>query len=535
MERCKAVKITSLANLINVQQSDIRSVNLDPVMQFDFTESRVTDLSVRATDQKCTIINCTINIMRRVVLEGTFSFQVSDSVIDDIVQLNYTSDFDASMMSNVQVGTVRSDGLVVSKGILTLREVTINTLQPRAIIVRGAELRLEDSVINNTGADGIILENGTIDLKNVTIGGFPRVSLRMERASGIETPFSFVFCNGKVSTNWMWIGIVVGFIIGVVVTSLVGFLVFYIKMKTKRRTDQQGMELLQPKEVSLSPSSPALQLSQERQEQDNAHRQNKTVDDINDQDEYDDVTINMTHQSVSTNHPPPPTNHPALPPTNHPALPPKDHPPLPTALPPPRTNHPPPPTNHPPPPTNHPPPPTNYPPPPTNNSAPPPNNSSFSQINRSFAPPAKLSVKPKIPPPLPIRNQPPLDTAPSDDRDALPAPPAPIDDDQDLYDELDEFEVKEKQEASQTSNVTSKPPSFLHTAVKPPLPGEGNNPYPTRPAHGQAAVPKGLPGRPWPLPKQSNKPPPPPAVTKPSPGNSASLSFDDDENLYEEL
>nr|XP_045590794.1 uncharacterized protein LOC123752812 isoform X2 [Procambarus clarkii] len=528
-----ATAITSVASLLRIKNSEVDLIKRDPVEQFDIYSSTVADLSVRATDALCEIIDSTVKILRRVILDGNFTFKINTSYIGNLKHLNYNSSEENSKIVNVTVDKVESEGLVVSKGTLTLQQVTIHSLPARAIILQGgATLRVEDCHIANAEVDSVVVESGTVEFHRVTIGNNLNVSFTLKDAGGGLRLFALVFGPSSIA-KWIVAGICIGLVIGILIGGALGF--YFLNRRNKRSNDQDGMELLQ----TDSPSGASPKTSQgptiTQSQRPAAHQEKIGIDD----DEcYTDVGNNENNDNSKNNvlnnsYSPPPTNKPppSVPSSGTPQT--TAYPAPPTAYPPPPTDYPPPPTDYPPPPTTYPPPPTDYPPPPKTNppsatayppppkTYPPPVTSPSNGPNMSRNPPAPA----RVPPPPPVRRDSAIHTSSSfsDEPNTLPRQLETIEDDQDPYDE-----VEESQQMSRPP-VPSNKPSFLHSALKPSQSVRSNSPNSNLPA---SSGPKEVGGRQWPPPKPQLPSKPPPSDTKPS---GSTFSADDDEDIYETI
>ncbi|XP_045590793.2 uncharacterized protein [Procambarus clarkii] len=512
-----ATAITSVASLLRIKNSEVDLIKRDPVEQFDIYSSTVADLSVRATDALCEIIDSTVKILRRVILDGNFTFKINTSYIGNLKHLNYNSSEENSKIVNVTVDKVESEGLVVSKGTLTLQQVTIHSLPARAIILQGgATLRVEDCHIANAEVDSVVVESGTVEFHRVTIGNNLNVSFTLKDAGGGLRLFALVFGPSSIA-KWIVAGICIGLVIGILIGGALGF--YFLNRRNKRSNDQDGMELLQ----TDSPSGASPKTSQgptiTQSQRPAAHQEKIGIDD----DEcYTDVGNNENNDNSKNNVL---NNSYSLPPTNKPPpTVPSSGTPSTTAYPPPPTSYPPPATAYPPPPKAYPPPPTAYPLPTTTN--PPPATSPSNGPNMSSNP----LVPARVRPPPPVRTDSAMNTSSSfsEERGALPQQQGTLEDDQDFYDELEESQQMPR------PPVASNKPSFLHTPLKPSQSVRTTSPNSNPPASsGPTAGPKTVGGRQWPPPKPQLPSKPPPSDTKPS--GSTFSADDDEEPIYETI
>lgn len=526
MSNSSAESITNVANLLRVSHSSIKTVNLDGIEQFDFVDSTVDDLTVRAVFSKSTIITSDIRIIRSVVLEGGFNFEAQDSNIGDIQYLHYNTSNEESNMVGVRIGNVHEGGIVVSNGRLTLRNVSIGNLQSRAIRVQGkGELWLEEGRVTHASFDSVIMDGGTIMLREVELGSQGKVSFTISDTAGNLVPF--IVALGRTSTTkWILIGIAIGLVIGLIISG--GLFFIMRRRRSTKSCDREGMELLTnntmtspepskrpdgqqqqhqqktnnddegdlyedydevlqtvpppPNAMNLLPKNPPPSLTTLPAERSEQHQETEEEEYAEVDNESDPHQPRLINSLPKNNYPYPSLNHltqaknqsttaPSLPNTLPPA------PPTPAKSP--NLSRPPPPTAGPP--LSHTTPPGMFNQPPSARMPPPP--------------PQRMDSVKKVPAPSP--------SSFSDERDRLTPPPPPP-------------PTKELQQASLGKR------SFLHT--------ESRNPLDIARA-GDGGAPSGIGGRPRP-PIPGNKPSMSPAGLKPTGGT---FSTGEEEDIYDTL
>ncbi|XP_063613341.1 uncharacterized protein LOC134786626 [Penaeus indicus] len=519
----EVTRISRIKKVLKGTESVFKRVNIDSLQQFDFAQSQISELDIRATHAKSTINESRVEALNFLEVTGEFLFEIRGSTIKEIKKLIFNTTDTDSRITDTEIETIGRESFVVSGSKLLLENVAITTLASRAFLIRSA-LVLRNCQIQHAGFDSFVLEDGSIDLQNVMIGD-KNVSFAIDKASGGLLVLALILPQ---SSNWtgLAVGISFSLIFGILCGAGLAYLILRWRNKVQDRS-QENMELL-PSTNDPTPALPSNPPPPTPTPQHQSLQEEKDLGDDEIYEEYDEVTnqvpappksVNLLPGSnflrPSDNLSPPAGVHsnggPPVPPTGAAGLAPPE---------PPRRDKPAPQ----PPSRDGPPLPTNLPPlPPAASPTPRP-------------PP--ISEKPQVLKPISR----PEETSSAGDNDL------------EVYDEVSE-QVPTPPPTALRPPIPGGKPSFLHrgneaqpSSQSPPgtdpekprfgLPGMPKRrvdpPGPKAP--GNSAGPAAPGARPWGKPRvpqwppsTPSKPPPPPAELKPSMGSVE----DDDEDIYE--
>lgn len=520
----KVTSITRVAGVLKGTGSVFEKVNIDSIHQFDFHQSQISRLAIRATQKKSTIIESEVEVVDFLEVEGQFLFEITQSNITEIKKFIFNTTDNDSRIVGTNIGTIGREGFVVSGNKLLLEDVKITTLAPRAFLVR-SNLVLRNSQIQHAESDSFVLENGSIDLENVMIGD-KNVSFSIDKASGGLLVLALILPQSSNATG-IAVGIPLSLLFGILCGAGLAYLILRRRMQGQDRS-QDNMELLPSTDpVPALPSNPPPPTPTPQHQ---TLQEEKDLSDDEIYEEYDEVTNQAPAPPKSVN----------LLPGSH-LLKPSNH------LSPPAGAH------------------SNGGPPAPSLAAPRPAPPELPRRESpSPQPPSREGAPLPNKPPPPAR-QPPV----SENKPQLPKPqlPKPIskpeetssagDCELEIYDEVSEQYVPAPPPTAQRPPIPGGKPSFLHRGneaqtsprsppgvdpeksrfVLPGLPkGRVDPPGPKPP--GNAVGPPAPLARPWGKPRTPqwppvtpSKPPPPPSELKPSSG-SVSVE-DDDEAIYE--
>ncbi|XP_047469734.1 proline-rich protein 12-like [Penaeus chinensis] len=520
----EVTSISRIKNVLKGTQSIFKRVNIENLEQFDFNQSRISELHIRATQAKSTISESHVEVLNFLEVTGQFLFEITGSTIKEIRKLIFdTADTD-SRIAETEIETIGREGFVVSGSKLLLENVSITTLASRAFLIHSA-LVLQNCQIKHAEFDSFVLEDGSIDLQNVMIGD-KNVSFTIDKASGGLFVLAFILPQTSNVQTGLALGISLSLIFGILCGAGLAYLILRWRNRGQDRS-QDNMELL-PSTKDPTPALPSNPPPPTPTPQHQSLQEEKDLGDDEIYEEYDEVTnqvpappksVNILPRSnflrPSDNLSPPAGVHsnggPPVPPAGVTGLAPRE---------PPRRDKP-------------------SPQPPSRNDPPLPTN----------LPPLPPAASPALRPP-PISEKPQLLKPISRPEETSSAG----DNDLEVYDEVSE-QVPTPPPTAQRPPIPGGKPSFLHggneaqpsprlppgtDAEKPRfgLPGmpKGRVDPPGPRAPGSSAGPAAPGARPWGKPRvpqwppsTPSKPPPPPSELKPSSGSVE----DDDEDIYE--
>nr|XP_027229156.1 uncharacterized protein LOC113820948 isoform X1 [Penaeus vannamei] len=279
----KVTSITRVAGVLKGTGSVFEKVNIDSIHQFDFHQSQISRLAIRATQKKSTIIESEVEVVDFLEVEGQFLFEITQSNITEIKKFIFNTTDNDSRIVGTNIGTIGREGFVVSGNKLLLEDVKITTLAPRAFLVR-SNLVLRNSQIQHAESDSFVLENGSIDLENVMIGD-KNVSFSIDKASGGLLVLALILPQSSNATG-IAVGIPLSLLFGILCGAGLAYLILRRRMQGQDRS-QDNMELL----PSTDPV-PAL-LSNPRRPPRPQHQTLQEEKDLSDDEiyeEYDEVT-----------------------------------------------------------------------------------------------------------------------------------------------------------------------------------------------------------------------------------------------------
>ncbi|XP_037782490.1 proline-rich protein 12-like isoform X1 [Penaeus monodon] len=513
--------ISRIDGVLKGTESVFKRVNIDNLEQFDFVQSQISELNIRATKTKSTINGSRVEVMNLQV-KGPFLFEIIESTIKEIKKLIYDTTDTNSRIVETEIGTIGRESFVVSGSKLLLENVTITTLASRAFLVRSA-LVLQNCQIQNAVFDSFVLEDGSIDLQNVMIGD-KTVSFAIDKASGGLFVLALIFPQSSNVTG-LAVGISLSLIFGILCGAGLAYLILRWRKQGQDRS-QDNMELLPSKKESI-PTLPSNPPPPTPTPQHQSLQEEKDLGDDEIYEEYDEVTNQA---------PAPPRSVNLLPGSNF--LRPSDN------LSPPAGVH------------------SNGGPPATGLAPPEPprrDNKPAPQPPSRDGPPLPTNLPPLPPAASPAPRPPPI----SENKPQLPKPisrpeetSSAGDNDLEVYDEVSE-QVPTPPPTAQRPPIPAGKPSFLHKSnAAQPSPRSPPGTDPEKPRFGLPGMPKGrvdppgprapagsagpaAPGaQPWGKPRAPHwppgtpsRPPPPPSELKPSSGSIT--ADDDDEDIYE--
>ncbi|XP_042894054.1 uncharacterized protein LOC122267916 [Penaeus japonicus] len=519
-------RISQVEGVLRGDNSNFEKVNIDTLHQFDFVQSKISDLKIRATQKKSTIDGSQVDVVSYLEVHGSFLFEIMGSHIKEIKKLIFSTSDNNSHISDTKIGAIGRESFEVHGKRLLIENVTFTSLASRAFLVHSS-LVVRDSQIQRVESDSFVLEEGSITFENVIIGD-KNISFAIDRASGGLLALALILPQSSNAGSELAIGIPLSLIFGLLCGVGLAWLILRWKKQSQKQS-QDNMELLLSTKESI-PTVPSMPPPPTPTPQHESIQEDKDLGDDEIYEEYDEVTnqvpappnsVNLLPGSNARNFPRPSDNlSPAagLRSNGAPPIP----SPSPTRLAPPN------------------------PPRRGNNPAP--------QLPAREGP-----LLPSNLPPSPFTSAPPAAPLPPPTEKSEPHQPVTLpkslsaedDNDQEVYDEVSE-QVPTPPPAAQRPPIPGNKPSFLHRgdeakrslspngaeSAKPRFRFPGAPKVPSLRGPGSSAGPAapgdrvwGKPHAPqWP-PATPSKPPPPPTELKPSSG-SASVE-DDDEAIYE--
>ncbi|KAK3851240.1 hypothetical protein Pcinc_042097 [Petrolisthes cinctipes] len=263
LRNSEATEITfpnMMIKLLDYSRAD--KISLDTVNQFELEDSEVGEISITATQEKSTIVNSLVTDIKKMEFLLGVNFVVESSNISTIQGFDYNSSSIVSTMTNVIVDRVLPRGFIVSQGNIDMENVTFETLDSAAIVIRnGASVTIKNSYILNAIPDSWIIENGSTNFENVYVGS---KSLTFKYNGNSLIPLALVVeCPRSPLFLVTSLAAVVAFLAGIIIGCVTMYFFLYKKIGffERKKSDKEGMELLSssneiPKQSSIPPQLP---------------------------------------------------------------------------------------------------------------------------------------------------------------------------------------------------------------------------------------------------------------------------------------
>lgn len=225
---CTGVTIVGGVSRVRLESSKAEKVILPEVTQFDVYDSRIGEVSLTITSKKSTLHNSTIELVNKLVINGSFIFQMKDCKLGHVKEFIYIND--QTQTQDLMVDRVSPYGIQVFRGSLNF-EAIFDVVEPDGIVVMPeAALSLKFGEIRTFSEDSIVvMPGGMLSLHNMTLGQNLFISFTFGGASVQMYPVSFLKPPWVAPMGWIAIGVAFGLVVGSVTTAAMTYFVKHKK------------------------------------------------------------------------------------------------------------------------------------------------------------------------------------------------------------------------------------------------------------------------------------------------------------------